>query len=84
MTKLGLDQARGASLPRRFLITVPLWVLLDGVRRLVDGDGALRTRWNPAPLALVHVFTVSVLGNAMFGSNLQFLPAATGVAASAR
>ncbi|MEO5829664.1 MAG: hypothetical protein ABIQ36_03755 [Rhodanobacter sp.] len=79
MTKLRLDQAPIASLPRRFLLTVPLWGLLAGALLIVDDEAALRGRWNPATLALVHVFTLGVLGNAMFGSILQFLPAAAGV-----
>jgi len=79
MTKLRLDRAPAATLPRRFLLTVPLWGVLAGVLLIVDGDIALRTRWSPATLALVHAFTLGVLGNAMFGSILQFLPAAAGV-----
>lgn len=79
MTKLRLDQAPAASLPRRFLLTVPWWGVLAGVLLVVDGDVAVGTRWHPATLALVHVFTLGVLGNAMFGSILQFLPAAAGV-----
>ncbi|WEN14541.1 hypothetical protein PY254_15095 [Rhodanobacter sp. AS-Z3] len=79
MTKLRLEQAPIASLPRRFLLTVPLWGVLAGLLLIVDGDAALRMRWQPATLALVHVFTLGVLGNAMFGSILQFLPAAGGV-----
>ena len=53
--------------------------MLAGALLIVDGDAALRMRWSPATLALVHVFTLGVLGNAMFGSVLQFLPAAAGV-----
>ena len=53
--------------------------MLAGALLVVDGDAALRMRWNPATLALVHVFTLGLLGNAMFGSALQFLPAAAGV-----
>jgi len=53
--------------------------MLAGALLIVDGDAALRMRWNPTTLALVHVFTLGVLGNAMFGSVLQFLPAAAGV-----
>jgi hypothetical protein len=53
--------------------------MLAGVLLIVDGATALRMRWNPATLALVHVFALGVLGNAMFGSVLQFLPAAAGV-----
>jgi len=53
--------------------------MLAGALLIVDGDTALRMRWSRATLALVHVFTLGVLGNAMLGSVLQFLPAAAGV-----
>lgn len=53
--------------------------MLAGALLIVDGPAVLRMRWNPPTLALVHVFTLGVLGNAMFGSVLQFLPAAAGV-----
>src|SRR3546814_4553049 len=79
MTQLRLEQAPAPSLPRRFLLSAPCWGMLAGVLLIVDGDSALRMRWNPATLALVHMFTLGVLGNAMFGSVLQFLPAAAGV-----
>src|SRR5574337_1092418 len=80
MTKLRLEQAPVAALPRRFLLTAPLWGMLAGVLLGIDGAAALVSRWNPATLALVHVFALGVLGNVMFGSILQFLPAAGGVA----
>jgi hypothetical protein len=79
MTQLRLEQAPVPSLPRRFLSSAPWWGMLAGALLIVDGDTALRMRWNPATLALVHVFTLGVLGNAMLGSVLQFLPAAAGV-----
>lgn len=79
MARLALDQAPAVSLPRRFLLSAPLWGMLAGVLLFVDGDALLRSRWHPATLALVHVFTLGVLGNVMFGSVLQFLPAAAGV-----
>ncbi|MEY2159991.1 hypothetical protein [Rhodanobacter sp. FW106-PBR-LB-2-11] len=79
MARLALDRAPAASLPRRFLLSAPPWGMLAGVLLLVDGDALLRTRWQPGTLALAHVFALGVLGNVMFGSVLQFLPAAAGV-----
>ena len=79
MTRLALDQAPVVSLPRRFLLAMPAWGVLAGLLLLIDGDALLRTRWHPGTLALVHTCTLGVLGNAMFGSLLQFLPAAAGV-----
>ncbi|MBP1475934.1 hypothetical protein J7I44_16670 [Frateuria sp. MAH-13] len=79
MPKLRLDQAPPATLPLRFLLAMPCWGVAGAALLLVDGDTALLTRWYPATLALVHVWTLGILGNAMFGSLLQFLPAAVGV-----
>ncbi len=79
MARLALDQAPVVSLPRRFLCSMPIWGALAGLLLLIDGDNLLRSRWHPGTLALVHTVTLGVLGNAMFGSLLQFLPAAAGV-----
>lgn len=79
MAKLALDQAPPPNLPRRFLLTSAGWGVVAGAMLLADGDSAVLSRWAPATLALVHAFTLGVLGNAMFGSLLQFLPAAAGV-----
>ena len=79
MTKLRLDHAPSASLPRRFLLSAPLWGMLAGALLLLDGDLLAKTRWSPDLLALVHIFTLGVLGNIMFGSVLQFLPVAAAV-----
>jgi hypothetical protein len=79
MTRLALEQAPAVWLPRRFLLSMPVWMMLAGVLLARDGDVLLRNRWHPATLALVHAYTLGVLGNAMIGSVLQFLPAAAGV-----
>lgn len=79
MARLALDQAPVVSLPRRFLCSMPIWGVLAGLLLVIDGDSLLRSRWHPGTLALVHTCTLGVLGNAMFGSLLQFLPAAAGV-----
>lgn len=78
MARIALERAPPAALPRRFLLTAPLWGVVAGTLLIVDGTSALESRWAPTTLALTHVFTLGVLGNAMFGSLLQFLPAAAG------
>lgn len=79
MVRLALDQAPASADPGRFLHSVPAWGALAGLMLMVEGPALLLSRWSPATVALVHVFTLGVLGNAMFGSLLQFLPAAAGV-----
>ena len=79
MARLALDQAPTPDGPGRFLRSAPAWGALAGLMLLVQGPALLQSRWSPATVALVHVFTLGLLGNAMFGSLLQFLPAAAGV-----
>jgi hypothetical protein len=78
MAKIALDQMPSPALPRRFLLSAPLWGMVAGALLVSDGALTLQTRWAPATLALalVHAFTLGVLGNAMFGSLLQFPAAA--------
>ena len=75
MSALALAGAPPATRPLRFLLTSPLWGVLAGVLLLLD-PLVLDGRWAPPAAALVHVFTLGVLGNAMLGSLLQFLPVA--------
>lgn len=65
MTRLAIDAA-------------PWWGCVAGLLLLPDG-AALQSRWHPTTLAATHAFTLGVFGNLLFGSLLQFLPAAAGV-----
>lgn len=79
MAKLSIESAPSPQVPLRFFLTAPAWGVIAGMLLAVDGDQLLLSRWAPATLALVHALTLGVLGNAMMGSLLQFLPAAAGV-----
>lgn len=79
MTRLTIEAAPAVVVPRRFLLTAPIWGAIAGALLLTGGAALLRSRWHPGTLALTHAFTLGVLGNLMFGSLLQFLPAAAGV-----
>lgn len=79
MARLNIEASPASSLPRRFLLSAPPWGLFAALLLLTDNGSLLVTRWQPATVALVHAFTLGVLGNIMFGSILQFLPAAAGV-----
>lgn len=77
--RLAPERAPAAATPRRFLLSVPLWGVLAAIILISAHGEALASRWQPATLALTHACTLGVLGNAMFGSLLQFLPAAARV-----
>ena len=79
MAKLSIEQAPTPTTPRLFLLTASAWACAAGVLLLHDGAPVLASRWSGTLLAVVHAFTLGFLGNAMFGSLLQFLPAAAGV-----
>lgn len=79
MAKLAMRQAPAPALPRRFLLSSSAWGMAAGTLLAVDGGNALVSRWNGTTLALVHAMALGVLGNAMVGSLLQFLPVAAGV-----
>lgn len=77
--QLAIDAAPASAVPRRFLMAAPWWGMAAGALLLVDATALLQSRWHPATLAATHAFTLGVLGNLLFGSLLQFLPAAAGV-----
>lgn len=86
MTGLALAHAPPSTRPLRFLLSVPLWGMAAGGLLVADPDALAAGRWAPSAVVLVHLFTLGVLGNAMLGSLLQFLPvaAATAVPGAAR
>ncbi|WP_024867528.1 hypothetical protein [Pseudoxanthomonas suwonensis] len=75
MSGLAFTRAPPATRPLRFLLTAPAWGMVAGVMLAMDPH-ALAGRWSPSTIALVHVFTLGLLGNAMLGSLQQFLPVA--------
>lgn len=79
MAKLEITRAPPTWLPRRFLLASAAWGVVAGGLLLLDGASLLQSRWAPGTLALVHALALGLLGNAMCGSLLQFLPAAAGV-----
>lgn len=78
MSGLAFAQAPPPSLPMRFLATALAWGGVAGLWLAWHGEVALLSRWTPATLVLVHVFALGLLGNAMLGSLVQFLPVAAG------
>ncbi|MFA6985880.1 MAG: hypothetical protein WC213_06705 [Arenimonas sp.] len=74
MASLALERAPAAALPLCFLRLAPAWGLLAALLLWRYGATVFASRWALPTVALVHVFTLGVLGNAILGSLLQFLP----------
>ncbi len=77
--QLALERAPVSALPLRSFGFVPLWGMVAGFLLLSEGPALWASRWTPAAIAVVHAFTLGVLGNAMLGGLEQFLPVAAGV-----
>jgi hypothetical protein len=78
VSRLAPALAPPPELPAAFLLLALAWGAGIGCALAVTDHSALSTRWSPALLALTHAFTLGLLGNALFGGLLQFLPAAAG------
>lgn len=76
---LSFDQAPPISVPFRFFLTIPFFMLAASVLLLWAGPSALLERHNPATLAIVHLLTLGVLSMAMCGALMQLLPVVAGV-----
>lgn len=76
---LGFDHSPALSVPLRFFLNIPAFVLLAGALVLWAGPAAFVSRWSPATLALTHLFTLGILGSAMIGAMMQILPVACNI-----
>ncbi len=75
---LSLQQAPPISIPFRFFLTVPLFLLAAALLLLLAGPELFVSRWSPQVLALTHLLTLGVLALAMVGAMLQMLPVLAG------
>lgn len=78
MSALDFAKAPALARPLRWIMSAPVWGVLAGLWLLWRGPHLLIGRWMPETAALAHLFALGVLGNAMFGALLQFLPVAVG------
>lgn len=76
---LSFDQAPPISVPLRFFLTIPFFMLAAAVLLLWAGPAALSERRDSMTLAIVHLFTLGVLSMAMCGALMQLLPVVAGV-----
>jgi hypothetical protein len=76
---LSFEQAPPFSLPLRFFLTAPLF-LLAAAGLIAFTPDALASRWTPQALALTHALTLGFLAMTMIGALMQMLPVVAGVA----
>ena len=74
---LSIDQAPPISVPFRFFLTAPFYLLCAGILFLLSPD-ALASRWSPSLLAIVHLVALGFMTQIMLGSLFQLLPVLTG------
>lgn len=67
------------SLPFRFFITAPIFLLMCSGLIFIAGESLWLSRWQPSMLALVHGFTLGFLTMIMLGALLQLLPVIGGI-----
>ncbi|MGP1450363.1 MAG: hypothetical protein ACTTJS_04475 [Wolinella sp.] len=76
---ISLEQAPPFSLPIRFFLSAPLFLILAGFLMLVGEHEALQSRWSWQSIALVHALTVGFGALVMLGALTQMLPVLAGV-----
>lgn len=74
---LSFEQAPPFSLPLRFFLTAPLFLLAAAILIALSPD-ALASRWTPQALALTHALTLGFLAMVMLGALMQMLPVVAG------
>ncbi|MDA8110481.1 MAG: hypothetical protein M0015_17950 [Betaproteobacteria bacterium] len=75
---LRLDQAPPVSVPFRFFLGAPPFLVLAAALLAWRGPEALAWRLAPAALALTHLFTLGFMSMVMLGALLQLLPVLAG------
>ena len=76
---LSFEQAPPFSVPLRFFLTAPWFLVLAAALLLWEGPGIFASRWLPATLALTHLLVLGFMAQVMLGALLQILPVVVGV-----
>jgi hypothetical protein len=74
---LSFEQAPPFSLPLRFFLSAPLFLLVAACLIVLTPE-TLISRWSPQTLALTHAVTLGFLAMVMLGALLQMLPVVAG------
>ena len=78
MASLSLEQAPPISVPFRFFLVAPLFLLLAALALLAAGPAALESRWSQPLLGITHLITLGFMSMVMSGAMLQLLPVLAG------
>jgi hypothetical protein len=76
---LSFQQAPSFSVPFRFFITAPLFLLAAAMLLIFDDTSLMVTRHSPAALAATHLITLGFTTMVMCGALLQLLPVLSGI-----
>lgn len=77
---LDFDKTPALGVPLPFFLNVPVFGLLAGLLAVWANPQAFMSRWDPATLAITHLWTLGILGSAMLGALIQILAVACNVA----
>lgn len=72
------ERAPALSVPLRFFMTAPVFLMAAGILVSLEGVSALDNRWSPHALALTHLLVLGFMLQVMLGAMFQFLPVAAG------
>ncbi len=75
---LQLEQAPPISVPFRFFLSAPVFLVLAAAVLLWRGPEVLDSRLSPAALAVTHLFTLGFMSMVMIGAIMQLLPVLVG------
>ena len=67
------------NVPFRYFISANIFVILAVILMLFTGQTLLASRWQPAMLAITHLFTLGFISMVIMGAIYQFLPVIGGV-----
>jgi len=75
---LQLEQAPPISVPFRFFLAAPVFLLLAAAVMLWRGPAVFEARLSPAIIALTHLYALGFMAMVMIGAMMQMLPVLQG------
>src|SRR3990172_969402 len=75
---LQLEQAPPISVPFRFFLVAPVFLLLAAIALLWRGPTVFEARLSPAIIAVTHLFALGFMAMVMIGAMIQMLPVLQG------